>query len=228
MNDQDKQKIINSFDKIALFPDAWNQNRFYHNLLLRFIPKSCKNALDIGCGTGEFTFQLSKVAQRVIGIDISEKMIQEAKKRNLAGNIDYRAIDFDEFETKDQFDLIVSIATLHHLNLEKALVKINSLLRENGILVILDLYDRSNSPWAILDIFALPLNSILSKIKRWSNRVSKEETGAWAEHKLIDRYPAFTEIKRIYSDHLGNVKIKRLLFWRYLLSYKKTPERKSV
>ena len=217
----DKQVIIDSFDKIARFDDAWDQNRFYQNLILKFVPKACRNALDIGCGTGEFTRLLSKRARRVVGIDISEKMIQQAIERNFAVNIVYQTADFEKFETKERFDLIISIAALHHLELEAALKKTESLLAQNGVLVILDLYERKGLAGRLLDILARLLNTIFLKIKRRKKLLSQAETDAWIAHKHIDKYLDFGELKRIYSRQFKNFKIKRLLFWRYLLVYKK-------
>lgn len=223
----DKQAIIVSFDKISQFPDDWDQNRFYENLLLKYVPKNCQNALDIGCGTGEFTRRLARIAQKVTAIDISEKMVQGAQKRSFAENIVYQAADFEEFKTQERFDLIVSIAAFHHLDLEKALEKIKSLLTKNGTLIVLDLYDRSRTFWAVLDFIALTLNSFFLKTKRRQNPVSKEETAAWLEHKYIDQYLTLKEIKKICVKRLGKFKIKRLIFWRYLLVYKKAVSSKD-
>lgn len=37
-------------------------------------------AVDVGCGSGQFTFQLQRHFKRIVGLDVSEAQIAEAKK----------------------------------------------------------------------------------------------------------------------------------------------------
>jgi ubiquinone/menaquinone biosynthesis C-methylase UbiE len=74
--------VIKQFNKIALLPDKWDHNMQYHNYLLKNITKNCDCILDVGCGIGELTKKLSLYAKEVIGIDVSENMINEAQRRN--------------------------------------------------------------------------------------------------------------------------------------------------
>lgn len=73
-----KNRIIESFNRIALFEDKWDHNRRYSNLMLKEIGYNTLNkVLDIGCGTGEFTKKVAVKAKSVMGIDISPQMIAE-------------------------------------------------------------------------------------------------------------------------------------------------------
>jgi ubiquinone/menaquinone biosynthesis C-methylase UbiE len=74
--------VIKQFDKIAFLPDKWDHNQPYQHYLLKHIPKNCNIILDVDCGTGELTKKLVSYSKEIIGIDISENMIHEAKKRN--------------------------------------------------------------------------------------------------------------------------------------------------
>lgn len=65
-----KDEIIQSFDRIALLEDKWDHNQRYAKLLLKEIDFGLENALDIGCGTGEFTKKIAAKAQRVVGIEL--------------------------------------------------------------------------------------------------------------------------------------------------------------
>jgi ubiquinone/menaquinone biosynthesis C-methylase UbiE len=217
-----KDVIIKSFNRIALLEDKWDHNQHYEKLLIKEIDNNSKYGLDIGCGTGEFTKKLSKKVSTVIGIDISPIMIEEAKIRHLSKNIQYIVQDFDELDENIKYDCIVSIATFHHLNMETTLLKINRLLNENGVLVILDLYDRSGLIDLALDLVAVPTNIILKKIKNRNTKETLEEAEAWKEHSEIDHYMTFKSLRNIYNKYLGNaVKIRRLLFWRYIMIYRK-------
>jgi ubiquinone/menaquinone biosynthesis C-methylase UbiE len=79
------------FDRIALLPPArFDHNGYYHELLLRALPPRAGQALDLGCGTGEFTRLLAGRAVRVLGLDFSANMIRVARERSAGiGNIEF-------------------------------------------------------------------------------------------------------------------------------------------
>lgn len=217
-----KSDITKSFNRIALLEDNWDHNQNYEKLLLREITNNKGVALDIGCGTGEFAKKLSSQVAFVNGIDLSPVMIQEAQKRHAANNINYAVQDFDELDESEKYDYIVSIATFHHLNLESALPKIKRLLKKDGKLIVLDLYERKGLVDAIRDIIAVPMNKVVRRIKCGKVKVSQEEIDAWNEHSQYDHYMTLKELKDIYKRCLGEgISLKALLFWRYILVYTK-------
>ncbi|KAJ51917.1 ubiquinone/menaquinone biosynthesis C-methylase UbiE [Clostridium tetanomorphum] len=217
-----KEDIVKSFNKIALLDDKWDHNQNYEKLLLSEVDSGLKNALDIGCGTGEFTQKLSKRVDSVLGIDISPIMVEEAKKRHTSNNIQYIVKDFDELNENTKYDCIVSVATFHHLDIETALPKINRILNKNGILIVLDLYDRKGLIDFVLDLVAVPANLILEKLKNGKTKEHVEEIQVWKEHSNLDNYMTYKDLKKIYNNHFGNsIKFKRLLFWRYIMIYRK-------
>lgn len=217
-----KEDTIKSFNRIALLEDKWDHNQQYEKLLMKHIHNPLGIALDIGCGTGEFAYKLSKKVQRVVGIDLSPVMIEEACKRHAKENIEFRVEDFEEADESSQYNYIISIATFHHLNLDTALPKIKRLLKKDGQLIVLDLYERKGILDRLLDLLAIIMNPILKQIKNGTLKESPEEIQAWQEHSLIDNYMTFKELKIIYKQYLGEgIKINRLVFWRYLLVYKK-------
>lgn len=217
-----KEDMIKSFNRIALLDDRWDHNRNYAKLLLCEIGTSGGKAIDIGCGTGEFTKRLSEDVTEVTGIDISPVMIQEAIKRNSGENIRYKIVDFDEFEENIKYDYIVSIATFHHLDLETALPKIKRILRPGGKLMVLDLYERRGLADKTLDILATPMNFLVKNFKNGWSKSGSEESEAWKEHSHLDQFMTFSELKAMYSKHLSpNIRLKRLLFWRYVMVYTK-------
>jgi ubiquinone/menaquinone biosynthesis C-methylase UbiE len=82
MENGNDENVIKQFDKIAFLPDQWDHNQQYQNYLLKNILPNCSCILDVGCGTGELTKKLAPYSAEVIGIDVSENMINEAKKWN--------------------------------------------------------------------------------------------------------------------------------------------------
>ncbi|MDX6560076.1 MAG: hypothetical protein QOF72_3125 [Blastocatellia bacterium] len=65
------------FDRIALVsPEGSLQNDHYHNFLLRQLAVDCQDALEIGCGKGEFSRRLAEKSRRVLALDLSPEMIR--------------------------------------------------------------------------------------------------------------------------------------------------------
>lgn len=97
------------------------------------------SVLDIGCGTGAVTQFVYKIAdpKYILGIDISENMISNAKRLN-AKKIDF--IKEDIFELGDgEFDLITSrgilVSDIPKVQVLDFFEKVNSLLKEGGIFI---------------------------------------------------------------------------------------------
>ena len=69
-----------------------------------------RTILDIGCGMGQHAKRFSEAgAASVLGIDLSEKMLEYAREHNSAENISYRRMAMEEIETLDgPFDLVTS------------------------------------------------------------------------------------------------------------------------
>ena len=99
---------------------------------------SGKKILDIGCGMGQHAMQYSKAgAASVLGIDISEKMLEYARTNNSAENITYCNLAFEDLDQIDgKFDLITSSLAFDYVQDFLLLLKrINVLLNEGGYLV---------------------------------------------------------------------------------------------
>src|SRR5262245_13894393 len=106
------------FGRLArLDEEGWTSNNHYHSSLLRYVPSSCENALEIGCGTGAFARELAKRSKRVLGLDLSSEMIRVARShaRHLT-NVEFELADAMTWNFPvSEFDFVCSIATLHHV-----------------------------------------------------------------------------------------------------------------
>lgn len=73
-----------------------------------------QKVLDIGCGPGVFTARYAQAGAEVIGVDVSEQMIQVAKDQFPGAG--FRVADAEQlpFE-RDTFDLVVGVHVVHHL-----------------------------------------------------------------------------------------------------------------
>jgi len=74
---------------------------------------STDSILELGCGPGDVSNQLAKFADRVVGIDFSDNMIQIAKSRFV--DIEFQTADAEQQPFPDNsFDVVVSNYTAHH------------------------------------------------------------------------------------------------------------------
>lgn len=76
-----------------------------------------KRILDLGCGFGwHCEYAVEHGAKAVTGIDISEKMLEEARKRNNSPLIEYRQMAIEDFNfTPNSFDIVISSLAFHYL-----------------------------------------------------------------------------------------------------------------
>lgn len=92
--------------------------------------------LDIGCGWGEFLFQMSKQGWGVFGTDISKTRCDFAREKlrlNNVYNSGLCSLDFPQ----DFFDLVTMWHTLEHLDRpQETLRTINRILKDDGVLII--------------------------------------------------------------------------------------------
>src|SRR5260370_24121971 len=125
----DTATVQADFDRIALLSnqdadEGWNHNNHYHRFLLEKVPACCADALDIGCGAGQFARLLASRAEHVLALDLSSQMIRLARERSTGyATIDFEAADALSWTcSPDQFGYIVSISALHHTPMETILL----------------------------------------------------------------------------------------------------------
>lgn len=129
-------KIASGYDKHALhtyrqaYTDTINKSKKYLN------PDQI--VMDIGCGSGITTIELSKNVKEVYAIDTSEKMIDIAKiKMENANikNINFKVSDiFDSCFKEDSFDVIMAFNILCYIkDIDSFIARAYKLLKPNGI-----------------------------------------------------------------------------------------------
>jgi len=225
MHTEDYDIVKADFDEIAELPNPqkWNHNNCYFNYLLSFVPEKIEICLDIGCGHGELSAMLCDRADRVIGVDLSDRMIHYAKKLHQKPNAEYICGNILDMEFEDSsLDLIITTATAHHLPYEWLLQFAKSKLKPDGSLIILDLIEAESLPEKIMWSFAAVPNVIMNIIKNGSIKKDDPHSAeVWRKHGAHDKYMTFTELKAAADKYLPNAYLRRMLFWRYVLVWKK-------
>jgi trans-aconitate methyltransferase len=74
-------------------------------------PKAGESILDLGCGTGDLTHEISQSGAEVAGIDASSDMINQARKK--FPGLEFWEADGQQFKTERQYDAVFSNAALH-------------------------------------------------------------------------------------------------------------------
>lgn len=173
MNESKAKEIIkevkNSYNKIA---DHFNltRQRNWPELLdfLKYI-KANSRLLDFGCGNGRFYEMVENLKVDYYGIDISEKLIEIAKNKIPTGNFYLISEDLNLPFNNDYFDVIVSIATLHHIPSsflqKKTLKEFFRTLKSEGYLLmtVWDFYKGKNKKYLYLNLLKQIKNLLFFK-----------------------------------------------------------------
>ncbi len=94
--------------------DSWIEGESGEDYFDKTVLEAAKgrDVIDIGCGRGEFTLSVARVASRVLGIDFSENAISRAlenSKAARAGNVEFKLADARKIPVPDEsFDLAFS------------------------------------------------------------------------------------------------------------------------
>ncbi|KXG73711.1 class I SAM-dependent methyltransferase [Thermotalea metallivorans] len=94
-----------------------------------------KRVLDLGCGFGwHCRYAVENGARSVIGIDISQKMLSEAKSKTKCGNIEYICMPIEDIDfPEESFDVVISSLALHYIkSFEDVLDRVYKCLSRGG------------------------------------------------------------------------------------------------
>lgn len=123
------------------------KNIFLANLVCQAVEKqidilSDKVILDFGGGTGLLALPLAKQAKSVTLVDISEKMLEQARlkvEQQAIKNIQFLEQDLPKNPLEKEFDCLAVSRILHHMpDLDAALSLFHQHLKEDGKLIIAD------------------------------------------------------------------------------------------
>lgn len=125
----------NVYDDPAFFAGYAQLPRSEHGLdavfewpaFQRLLPASLrdKRVLDLGCGLGYFAREArARGAREVVGVDLSERMLDAARARTNDPAISYVRAELEQFDPGDAtFDVVVSSLALHYIADYPALVR---------------------------------------------------------------------------------------------------------
>lgn len=98
-----------------------------------------KRVLDLGCGYGwHCRYAREMGAEAVLGIDISEKMLAQARRMTNDAGIEYRQQPIEEFDVAaESFDVVLSSLALHYVeDFAQVCRKVHDCLVPAGVFVM--------------------------------------------------------------------------------------------
>ncbi len=202
-----QEEIERQFDRVAEGYDFMESVFHNNDFFLSWMPNRRGRALDIGCGSGITAFALASHFEEIVGIDISETMLDIAKHRRALPNIQYKKMDATRLPDGETYDYIISRTTFHHIkDIPSILGHLQNMLEIGGRIAILDCAWRKNVkasvwnrvfPWMELLRNIVHLGPLAAwKIFRF--RLSKP----WLDHLAADHYMTENEFREVYARSL--------------------------
>lgn len=188
----------------------WNHNIHYHPRILRAIPAGAQRALDVGCGEGMLARELRRIVPHVTGIDLDTTSINQAK--GYPDDVDYLLGDVltHPFEPSS-FDVVTSVATLHHMDAAAGLTRMRDLLRPGGLLALVGLA-RSTMPNDLpRELAGVAVSAVYRATK-----------GSW-EHPSPLVWPppvTYRQMRALAAEILPGSQYRRHVLWRYSIIWR--------
>jgi len=133
---------------------APNQDRLF-SLIKNFIEPN-SSLVDVGCGTGRFSFSISDKVTKVVGIDLSEKNINKAKEnllKNPNDKISFQHTTISDLISQNlHFDYAIMTYVIHEVNEEERVNLLNELSQVADKIIIGDyLVPKPTGFWSALN-----------------------------------------------------------------------------
>jgi len=207
----------------------WDQNAYYHRLLLRQLPSPCTRVLDVGCGAGAFAAKLARRVELVDAIDRSPAMIEAARQTAPANVTCILGDVMCDPLPPGTYDAIVSVTALHHLPVDDALRRLSSALRPGGVLAAVALPRRDLARELPVELLAAAGHRVLGAtfaVLRAPGRDGWYRLGPSHEAMPKVLHPPLTthQVRQHATAALPGVRVRRLVFWRYLLLWQRPIE----
>lgn len=166
-----------------------------------------KKVLDIGCGKGVTACYLAqKYGCEVVGIDISEKMIEYAnemaRRKGLETLVSFRVADAHNLPFEDEtFDIVIAECTTVLLDKERAFHEFIRVLKPSGYIGDLEMLWRKQPPNELIDkTFEVWGGFKTMTLKEW--RQFFERMGL-TEVVAIDFSDEIPDMEKAFREELG-------------------------
>jgi demethylmenaquinone methyltransferase/2-methoxy-6-polyprenyl-1,4-benzoquinol methylase len=140
--------IADRYDFITRFLSFGRDRGWKQRLLTMSEVAPGRRVLDLACGTGDLAFEAAAQGGRVVGLDITPRMIVLARRKPGAARVGWLVGDMTTLPFSDgRFDVVTTGYGLRNVpDLAAAIGEIHRVLRPGGVACSLD-FDRPERAW---------------------------------------------------------------------------------
>jgi 2-polyprenyl-3-methyl-5-hydroxy-6-metoxy-1,4-benzoquinol methylase len=191
----------------------WNSYWLVYEIAMKEFAQGRRTLLDVGCGNGYSSIRFAKIGYDVSGFDISENNIKIAKRLSEQYGVRNK-ISFSVHASEDQnycseqFDIIVGIDILHHVDIRPTIKECHRILKKNGVAIFRDfmevpLFDRIRNTRILTTIF--------SKGKSFENHITEDERKLTVDdiNDIKEVFPDLSMQRSLFLSRLNRFLIKR-------------------
>jgi ubiquinone/menaquinone biosynthesis C-methylase UbiE len=156
-----------------------------------------KKILDLGCGAGEASVYFAKKGADVTAADISEGMLEIAKRLARKHNVTIhtKISSSDNIDLPDEkFDVVYAANLLHHVDIKSTLREISRVLKKGGVFASWD---------------PVAHNPIINIYRRMATEVRTQ-----------DEHPIKMKQLKIFSEYFSNIEIETTWLFTLLIFVK--------
>jgi len=210
-DDSTENKQVFEGDKYA---EDYRKGRPKHpesliNAVLHFLRLKYKDeldlAVDIGCGPGESTEILQPHFRRILGLDYSQSMIENAKKHNLFSNVEYFISSAESMPMIEDNSVVLVTAgrAIQYFDFEKFFQDCNRILKPGGIVAF---YSSDHARFVIPEdpVKAGKLNERFRKLREVDTKGFWEGQIGIKQRKYVDIKVPFDDTLEIRDDSITN------------------------
>ncbi|RMI46286.1 class I SAM-dependent methyltransferase [Streptomyces triticirhizae] len=199
----------------------FDHNDHYHRAVLRQLPRGARRALDVGCGTGTFARRLAGLGPRVDALDSSAEALAAARARSAPPprGPSYLHADITEHQLPHaHYDFVTCLASLHHVPFA-TVSRLRETLAPGGVLVVLGCYAERTPADRAVSLAAAPVNAVARLTVAAGERLRGRPRDLVRAPVRRPTVP-LAEIRSDAARLLPGSRVRRLLFWRYLLVFR--------
>ena len=189
----------------------WNHNIHFHPVVMKAIQPGAASALDVGTGNGELAAELRGALPDVTAVDVDSGVLATAAANH--HGINWVHGDVMTYDFGRTFDVVASVATVHHMpSLRDTLQRFAELTSPGGVMVIIGLAQATTPRDRLLSVAGVAQH-------QWYSR-----TRIYWEHSAPTVWPpphTYSEVRDSAAQALPGVRWQQFALWRYALIWHK-------